>query len=202
MNTAPVITRMQKWEEPVSISASQYIADPPRWRLLIPNLSSTMSTIPISALMLLAGAGLMMSEREQLMLIGSVLAGSALGSVFQVLRTIATKTEEDCPRQIIIYRFLSHAAGGSFFGVLMCLAMIHWFKMEMPLILMGVGAGGLMGWLCEVVAKKFEPKILDLLERTGRIAKPSPPETKTIYIGKVKESPSTVNLTAPKDPPQ
>lgn len=173
------------------MSRSQYIPTPPRWRLLIPNFSSTMSTIPICTLLLLTSAGLMMSESQQLVLVGSVLAGSVIGSVFQVTRALITKSEAEVPRQVIIYRFASHCAGGCLFGVLGCLAAIYWMKWEVPLVLLGFSSGGLFGWTSEAVAKQFEPKILDMLERTGRLpSKDIPSASKEINL-----TPPTVNLS-------
>jgi len=146
-----------------------------------------MSIVTASFLLMIASVGLMMSNSDQCMLIGSVLAGSAFGSLFQVLRALLTKTEMEVPRQILIYRFLVHSAGGLIFGVLGCLILLYWFKVELPLVLMGVAVGGTTGWMSERIAKRLEPRLLDILESTGRL----PPKPLS------KDAP-TIDLTAPK----
>lgn len=183
MNQATIARIEQREGEPWRmVSKTQYFEPLPRWRLLIPNFSSAMTTITASLLLMITGAAMMLTNTEQFMIIGSVIAGSAFGSIFQVTRSLITKSESEVPRQIILYRFASHASGGTTIGSGICLALIYWFHVEMPLVLMGVAVGSFCGWMSERIAKRYEPKILQMLEDAGRIPRPLPPDTKAIDL--------------------
>ena len=183
MNQATIARIEQREGEPWRmVSKTQYFEPLPRWRLLIPNFSSTMTTVTASLVFMLSGAALMMSNSDQAVLLGCTILGAAIGSIFQVARSLITKSEVEAPKQIILYRFAAHTAGGIMFAILLCLAVVYWWKIEMPLVLLGVSAGSLCGWLSERIAKRYEPKILQMLEDAGRLPKPLPPDTKVISL--------------------
>lgn len=186
------LTNVQQLQKRVSFTRYT-TSPPPRWRLIVPNFKSSMSTIPVCILFLLTGAGMMLSESQQFMLIGAVIVGSAFGSIFQVARALVTKTEEQVPRQVILYRFLAHSAGGTIFGVFACMIALYWFHIELPLVMLGVASGGVCGWLSEVIAKRYQPRIIEMLEKTGRI--PKSPETE------LRREPPTKDLSPPRKEP-
>ncbi len=78
------------------------------------------------------------------------------------------------------------------FGTGACLALIYWWKVEMPLVLMGVAVGSVTGWLSEKIAKKYEPWVIQKLEDAGRIERPNPPrEVINLSAPTVRLSPPT-----------
>jgi hypothetical protein len=167
-------------------ATSQYVPQQSAFRL--PNIKFNMATIPASVLLLLASAGLILSDYQQAVIIGGVLAGSAFGSIAKVCYSMLAKSQKKVPGQMIFIRFAFHACAGTMIGVGGMFAVIYWWHFQEMLLMLAIAVGGASGFLADRILKKAEPRILRMLEDRGYIEKPNPPSRE-------------IDLTAWQEPP-